>query len=366
MESMRNFILSVGWPVLIIGSIYIVAISVSFWRKLEKGVVGRLVLGMVIGWLLTMYSLAITATAYMFTDIENGVPVVLPVFIVWFITMVIITWSVIRWSKEAATLNAFYRGLEELIKKRTAELEKTYTNELKKEREIRELREKFVSIAAHELRTPVTAIEWGLATIVEDEKLKAILPPDYLSLLQDLRTKNQNLLNLIVNILKLARVQSGEKTFENEPVSIRKIIEEIRDMVAKRAEESKISLYWPIIETKLPDIKAHPIYLKEVLVNLIVNAIRYNKPNGWVRVEAELKAGEIIILVKDGGIGMDAGEMKNLFKEFYRVKNDKTKNIDGTGLGLFISRQLIERMGGTISVVSEKDNGTIFTITLKR
>lgn len=363
---MRNFILSAGWPVLIIGSIYIVAISVRFWRRLEKGVVGRLVLVMVIGWLLTMYSLGITATAYMFTDIENGVSVVLPVFVVWFITMVVIMWSVIRWSKEAATLNAFYRGLEELIKKRTAELEKTYTTELKKEREIRELREKFVSIAAHELRTPVTAIEWGLATIVEDEKIRHILPPDYLSLLQDLRTKNQNLLDLIVNILKLARVRSGEKAFENEPVSVRKIIEEIQSMVVKKAEENHISLSWPILDSNLPDIMAHPVYLKEVLTNLIINAIRYNKQDGWVQVEAELKKDELIIQVKDGGIGMNQAEMKNLFKEFYRVKNDKTKNIDGTGLGLFISRQLIERMGGAISVASEKDKGTVFSITLKR
>lgn len=366
MEPIRDFILLVGWPILILGSIYIVGISVRFWKNLQKGVVGRLVLGMVIGWLITMYSLGITATGYMLTDIEHGVPVVLPIFIVWFITMVVIVWSVIRWSREAETLNAFYRGLEELVKKRTGELEKTYQTKLKREREIRELREKFVSIAAHELRTPVTAIEWGLATMIEDEKLRNTIPPDYLALLKDLRTKNQNLLDLIVNILKLARARHGDLNFENEPVSIHKTIEEIKTIVEKKAEEAGVSLSWPILEQKLPDISAHPIYLKEIITNLITNAIRYNKPNGWIRMEGEAKKDTIILSITDNGIGMSKEEMKGLFKEFYRVKNEDTKNIEGTGLGLFISQQLTERMGGSIAVFSEKGAGTTFTVTLKR
>lgn len=365
MESTRNFIILAGWPTLIVGSIYVITISIRFWRNLEKGVVGKLVLSMVSGWLVTMYSLGITATAYMFTDIENGIPVVLPIFIVWFITMIVIILSTIRWSKEASSLNAFYRGLEELIKKRTTELEKTHQEELKKEREIRELREKFVSIAAHELRTPVTAIEWGLASIIEDEKLRSAISPDYLALLKDLRSKNKNLLELIVNILKLARAQSSSSAFENEPVSISKIVEEIKSLVTKKAEENNISLSWAILEKALPEIPAHPIYLKEVITNLVTNAIRYNKPHGWVSIEGALQKNEIVIQVKDGDIGMDETEMNGLFKEFYRVKNEETKNIEGTGLGLFISQQLIQRMGGTISVSSKKGVGTVFTITLK-
>jgi len=364
MELIRTIILSIGWPILIIGSTYITAVIWRFYLDVGKTVFGKLVLAMVIGWFVSMYSLGITATAYMFADVRSGVLVVLPIFFVWFITMVIISWTALRWSKETVTLNAFYRGLEDLVKKRTGELEKSYKIRLENEKEIRKLREQFVFVAAHELRTPVTAMEWGLTTILEDEKVRNALPRDYQELLVNLREKNKKLLELVSDLLNVARFRNDTLTFELEDISFKEVMGEVRENIGKIPSEQGISIIWPDFEEILPPVRAHSIYLKEILMNLIVNAIRYNKHGGWIKIETEVVNKDFIIRVRDNGIGMTSKEMEHLFEEFYRVKNEETKNIEGTGLGLFITKQLLDRIGGKISVESKKGDGSTFTVLL--
>ena len=364
MEHLRAIILFIGWPVLILGSIYAMVLAIRFWRAVGRVVIGKLVLAMIVGWLISMYSLGITATAYMFTDIANGVAVVFPVFIVWFITMVIIIWTIIRWGKEAVTLNAFYKGLEELIRKRTEELEKTYQEKLESEMEIRALRERFVSIAAHELRAPGTAIEWGLNTILEDQKFRSTVPQDYINLLENLRVKNRALLTLVGDILQINSIQKGKMEFESERVVLKDIIIEIRSLIESGNNPKAIVIRWTILEQSLPAVHAHPIYIKEIITNLLTNALRYNKPNGLVAIDGEIKNNTVVIRVKDTGIGMTPDESKGLFQEFYRVKNKETKDIEGTGLGLFISKELTDQMKGKLWVKSEKGKGTTFYLSL--
>ena len=364
MEHLRAIILFIGWPVLILGSIYAMVLAIRFWRAVGRVVIGKLVLAMIVGWLISMYSLGITATAYMFTDIANGVAVVFPVFIVWFITMVIIIWTIIRWGKEAVTLNAFYKGLEELIRKRTEELEKTYQEKLESEMEIRALRERFVSIAAHELRAPGTAIEWGLNTILEDQKFRSTVPQDYINLLENLRVKNRALLTLVGDILQINSIQKGKMEFESERVVLKDIIIEIRSLIESGNNPKAIVIRWTILEQSLPAVHAHPIYIKEIITNLLTNALRYNKPNGLVAIDGEIKNNTVVIQVKDTGIGMTPDESKGLFQEFYRVKNKETKDIEGTGLGLFISKELTDQMKGKLWVKSEKGKGTTFYLSL--
>ncbi|MBI3335288.1 MAG: HAMP domain-containing histidine kinase [Candidatus Portnoybacteria bacterium] len=364
METIRTLILITGWPILIGGSIFLVYRSLKFYRDVGKIIWGKVVLLMVVGWLVSMYSLGITATAYMFDNVRNGVIVVLPIFFVWFITMVTITWAVLRWSKEAVTLSAFYRGLEELVKVRTQELKKAFEVQIEREKEIRRLQEQFVFIAAHELRTPVTAIEWGIRTMLEDEEFRKSLPEDYLRLLENLQEKNENLINLVADLLNVARLRNKHLPPEMEKVSLKEVLNEIKETVNTEAQKMKVRISWSALDRELPLVKAHTISLKEILTNLIVNAIRYNKPEGWVIVDAFSGPSGLTMEVKDGGIGMDDKEMEKLFGEFYRIKNDQTRNIEGTGLGLFICKELLERMQGKIWVNSSKGEGTTFSFSL--
>ncbi len=364
LELIRTFILVTGWPILIAGSVYLTIVSIKFYQNIGKTVFGKLVLAMVLGWFVSMYSLGITATAYMFTEVQSGVIVVIPIFVIWFITMFIITWTVLRWSKEAVTLNGFYRGLEELVKKKTEELEKSYQAQIQNEKEIRRLRERFVFVAAHELRTPVTAVEWGLSAMLDDEKLKKLLPDDYMQLLKNLREKNKKLLELMSDLLNVARLQAETLSIEKEDTVFEDLITELRENVKKPAEEKGISIYWPVLDKKLPILKTNKIYLKEILMNLLGNAVNYNKSGGWVRLEAEEQSGKLMIKVKDNGIGVAPQEMEHLFKEFYRIKTAETKNIEGTGLGLFITKELLKRLGEEIKVESEKGKGSTFSFSI--
>lgn len=366
LELIRSIILYTGWPILITGSVYLTIVSFKFYRNVGKNVIGKLVIAMVLGWFVSMYSLGITATVFMLTHVQVGVPVVLPIFFIWFITMIIISWAVLKWSKETINLSAFYRKLEDVVKEKTKELKKEYSRRLRQESELRKLRERFVFIAAHELRTPITAIDWGLKTIIQDEKFRKTIPEDYLKLLEDLYKKNKNLIDLVSDYLNVARLQSDTLNFELSDVSLTKIFKDLADNIKFPIAESGIKIIWPGLDQNIPAVKAHEGYVKEVLQNLIMNAIRYNKPGGFVKAEIKVRPEEIIIQIADSGIGMTKNDMKDLFQEFYRIKSEETQGIEGTGLGLFISKQLIDKMGGKIWVESSKEEGSTFSFSLKR
>lgn len=366
LETIRFFILLMGWPILLIGSIYLTVVAFKFYRNVGRTVFGKLVLAMVLGWFVSMYSLGITATAYMLTDAAHGVPLVLPVFFVWFVTMVVITWTVLRWSREAVTLSAFYHGLEDAVKERTKELKEAHSRQIAREREIRTLRERFVFIAAHELRTPATAIDWGLKTLLEDKEFRKATAEDYITLLENLRLKNRGLLDLVADLLSVARLQAGTISVELETVSLSSVAREVKNTVAKLIHESSLTIVWTLEEQKLPAVRGNATALQEVLTNLVSNAVRYNRPGGEVIIDAETQGKEVIVHVRDTGIGMTKEEMNDLFQEFYRIRNKETKNIEGTGLGLFVSKQLIEKLGGNMRVESAKGKGSVFSFSLMR
>ena len=142
------------------------------------------------------------------------------------------------------------------------------------------------------------------------------------------------------------------------------LITELQENIKRPAEEKGISIYWPVLDKKLPILKTNKIYLKEILMNLLVNAVNYNKSGGRVQLEAEEQSGKLMIKVKDNGIGMASQETEHLFEEFYRIKTAETKNIEGTGLGLFITRELLKRLGEEIKVESKKDKGSIFSFSI--
>jgi signal transduction histidine kinase len=113
-------------------------------------------------------------------------------------------------------------------------------------------------------------------------------------------------------------------------------------------------------------IQADASKLKEVLINLVGNAIKYTLDNGGIEISHEISGDEVITRIKDHGIGIDEESLKKLFSKFYRVKTDKTENIDGTGLGLFICKEIVERMGGRIWVESKTGDGSTFFFSLKK
>ncbi len=241
------------------------------------------------------------------------------------------------------------------------QLAREFSQMLKGLQELEKLKDEFVFIAAHELRTPVTAIR-GYAEMLTD--LGTSLPPAAREFVERLQQSGSRLANLVNDLLEVARDQAGRLKCETSPQNLTEIIQGVISELTPLVKEKEHTLQFQPPHN-LPMVLVDKDKLQEVLVNLISNAIKYTPPRGTIKLDLMPAAGEVTVSVQDNGIGISAADQAKLFQRFYRVESDETRNIQGTGLGLFIVRQLVERMGGKIWIESEKGKGTTFRFTLK-
>ncbi len=220
----------------------------------------------------------------------------------------------------------------------------------------------FLSSMSHELRTPLNAI-LGFAQLLE-----ASTPPPtaaQMARLNQILKAGWYLLNLINEILDLALIESGKSSISLEPVSLSKVLLECQAMFEPQAKESSIHLHFHMIDSTW-FVHADQTKLKQVLTNLLSNAIKYNNKNGIVAVEcSENTLGRIRISVKDSGDGLSAEKLAQLFQPFNRL-GQETGIREGTGIGLAVSKGLVEMIGGTIGVESIVGVGSEFWIELDR
>lgn len=229
-------------------------------------------------------------------------------------------------------------------------------------KQLQELKNEFTFIAAHELRTPVTAIKGFLSMVFEgdagviSEKLKQYLDP--------VRQANDRLIQLVNDILEIARSEAGRLKVEVSPTDMEKCVRDILIELKPLAGQKKISLqYEPAIG--IPKVFADELRLKEIITNFVSNSIKYNNEGGWVKISHELKDNILVTSVADNGFGMSREEQNKVFEKFFRSGAAKVKSIQGTGLGLFITKELVEKMDGKVWFSSEEGKGTTFSFSLK-
>ncbi len=228
-------------------------------------------------------------------------------------------------------------------------------------KENQKLKDEFVFIAAHELRTPVTAIKGYVSMILEDSFGE--VPEKIRENLMVVNSSNDRLVQLVQDLLQVARSDAGKMKVEMTELDIVKNIKHVIQEIKSLADKKGIELVYT--EENSIQVQADTYKLKEVLINIIGNAIKYTLDNGSIEIEHEEKDGMLITKIKDHGMGMTQEEVNNLFQKFYRVQNSDTAKIEGTGLGLFICKEIIERMGGKIWVESKKGEGSVFSFSLK-
>jgi PAS domain S-box-containing protein len=218
----------------------------------------------------------------------------------------------------------------------------------------------FLSSMSHELRTPLNAI-LGFAQVMETG-----MPPPTPSQkrnLEQILKAGWYLLELINEILDLALIESGTLTLSREPVSLSEVMLECRTMIEPQAQKRGIGMSFPRFETPC-FINADLTRIKQVLINLLFNAIKYNKPGGRVVVEYKLSPPDLIrISVRDTGVGLAAEQLAQLFQPFNRLGKE-TGVEEGTGIGLVVTKRLVELMGGTIGADSDVGVGSVFWIEL--
>lgn len=217
----------------------------------------------------------------------------------------------------------------------------------------------FLSRMSHELRTPLNAI-LGFAQLLNME----IENEEEQGFVKEILTAGNHLLNLISEILDLSRIEAGKLAFDTDVVSLDDVIDESIKMTRQFAESRRISIQLDRDSFESRKVKADYVRLKQVLINLVSNAIKYNQLDGQVSIKAIPKDdGYVRVEIMDTGMGMTDAEVGRLFTPFERLGRDKD-GIDGTGIGLVISKEIIEHMGGNIGVESQSGSGSTFWFTL--
>ena len=218
----------------------------------------------------------------------------------------------------------------------------------------------FLSSMSHELRTPLSAI-LGFAQLIESGT-PAPTPSQKRSVDQILQA-GWYLLDLINEILDLALIESGKLSLSLEPISLAEVMHECQDMVEQQAQKRNITVKFPEFETRY-FVNADRRRIKQVLINLLSNAIKYNKVGGAVLVSCILTPnGKLRICVEDTGEGLSPEKLSQLFQPFNRLGQEANAE-EGTGIGLVMTKRLIELMGGVIGVESTVGKGSVFWIEL--
>ena len=231
-----------------------------------------------------------------------------------------------------------------------------------KVKEVDEMKDDFISMASHELRTPLTAIS-GYADLLSSSKVG--LKEEEKKYLENIRISTERLKSLVNDILEVSRLEQNRVPFNLVDLSLNDLLSKTIDSFQNSAREKGLELLWKNLLPTGDVISADPARLEQVLVNLIGNAIKYT-PSGKVEVSGFEKDGRLAISVEDTGLGISAEGQKNLFAKFYRVKTNETAKIIGTGLGLWITKQLVEKMQGEISVESIEGKGTKFIVSFPK
>jgi PAS domain S-box-containing protein len=218
----------------------------------------------------------------------------------------------------------------------------------------------FLSSMSHELRTPLNAI-LGFAQIMESG---APMPtPSQKRSIDQILKAGWYLLDLINEILDLALIESGRLTLSREPVSLVEVMLECQQMIEPQAKQRAIVLTFPHFDVPF-FVKADRTRVKQVLINLFSNAIKYNRPGGAVAVNCSPSSADFIrISVRDTGAGLSSEQLTQLFQPFNRLGKEASAE-EGTGIGLVVSKRLVEQMGGTIGASSTLGQGSVFWIEL--
>jgi len=234
--------------------------------------------------------------------------------------------------------------------------------ELKKIKALERVKTEFISVAAHQLRTPLAKIKWSLRLLMNGDfgavnsEQKEALESGYES--------NEKMIKLINDFLDLSKVEDVNLGYDFKEESIERVAEEVVKSFMAQAKDKGVELILSKSEYPIPPIMMDSRKISMVFSNLIDNALSYTPKGGKIEVTLENKEDYVNVLVKDNGIGIPKEEVKRLFARFFRAKNAIRIKTEGTGLGLHIARSIVQIHGGDMRVESEEGKGSSFYFTI--
>lgn len=244
---------------------------------------------------------------------------------------------------------------------RIVELAENYEQEKIRAEEANQSKSEFLANMSHELRTPLNAIN-GFSDIMNKEMFGPLGDPRYKEYVNDILFSGQHLLSLINDILDMSKIEAGKMSLNTEFMQLNDMITQVIRIVRGRAEDNRLKLIYDPIDVQ--EIEADPRAVKQILLNLMTNAIKFTPEGGAVTCEVTAKSAGLIIKVSDTGIGIAQEDIERLAKPFEQIDSQHSRKHEGTGLGLALSKSLVELHGGNFTIESVVGQGTTVTFTL--
>jgi PAS domain S-box-containing protein len=234
-------------------------------------------------------------------------------------------------------------------------------HDVTREKAIERMKTEFVSISAHQLRTPLSAIKWTLKMFLDGDLGE--LTKEQREFLEKTYKSNERMINLINDLLNVARIEEGRYLYRPVLADIVPICQSVIDSYKEEIEKKNLKFEFKRPK-ELPKVRVDIEKISFAIQNLLENAIRYNREGGEIEITLEEKEGKIKFSIKDTGIGIPKDQQHRVFTKFFRAPNAMKMETEGSGLGLFITKNIIEAHGGRIWFESEEGKGTTFYFTL--
>jgi two-component system phosphate regulon sensor histidine kinase PhoR len=235
-----------------------------------------------------------------------------------------------------------------------------YALTVTKLKEIDKMKDMFISMASHELRTPLTAIKGYTELLKEKKEIQSDEQSGHF--LNNISISVERLQDLVNDVLEVSRAEGNRLPMEIIELDPSEIISQSVEEMRSQATAKGLTLDYQPLEAPVV-VKADKDRLKQVLINLIGNSVKYTL-KGSVEVSVRTKRKELLITIADTGIGISSEDQANLFQKFYRIQNEHTRGVTGTGLGLWITLEIVKKMNGNITVESIEGVGSHFTVHL--
>lgn len=235
-------------------------------------------------------------------------------------------------------------------------------HDITRERRIETMKTEFVSLTAHQLRTPLSAIKWTLRMLLDGDlgKINKV-QKDFI---KKTYSSNERMISLINDLLNVTRIEEGRYIFKQSPIKIEEIIESLIASHRNQIEEKKINLSFKKTGSNLPKVIVDKEKISLAIENLLENALKYTPVKGEIIIFLRKDKNQIKFCIKDNGVGIPKEQQNRVFTKFFRAANIMRMETEGTGLGLFLAKNIIEAHGGKIWFKSKEKQGTTFFFTI--